>query len=76
MPDGVKGLVDALPGLGPQEAILAGYATNIPSRIRINDLPDEQRPASNDPPYTKGWSTMPSNDAQINEVFKRWRYNI
>tara|TARA_A100000171_G_scaffold41835_2_gene42835 strand:- start:132 stop:1205 length:1074 start_codon:yes stop_codon:yes gene_type:complete len=75
MPDGVKGLVDALPGLGPQEAILAGYATNIPSRIRINDLPEEQRPASNDPPFTEGWSSEPPSDEQIVEVFNKWRYN-
>ncbi len=75
MPDGVKGLVDALPGLGPQEAILAGYATNIPSRIRVNDLPNEQRPASDDPPFTEGWSSKPPNDEQVVSVFDRWRYN-
>ncbi len=55
LPDGLVGLLDALPILRNGEAIVTGEAASLPMRCRII-LPEEQyRPRSEDPEVTSRW---------------------
>ncbi|EGQ7766315.1 DUF87 domain-containing protein [Vibrio parahaemolyticus] len=56
LPDGLSGMVGALPILSQQEAIFVGEGAALPSRIRVRDLSKEQLPKSNTIPFAEGWA--------------------
>lgn len=56
LPDGLSGLVASLPSLSQQEGIFVGEAAALPSRIKINFLPEDRRPRSENVSFSKGWS--------------------
>lgn len=58
LPDGLSGMVKALPSLGQQEAIFVGEGAAMPARIRIRDLEDGQLPKSGTAKFAEGW-TLP-----------------
>ena len=55
VPDNLKGLLRDLPSLRSQTAILLGWAAELPVFVRMNDLPKEQQPRSDDPELWKVW---------------------
>lgn len=57
LPDGLSGMVGALPILSQQEAIFVGEGAALPSRIRVRDLKDEQLPKSSTIPFAQGWAS-------------------
>ena len=48
VPDNLKGLLRELPSLPSQQAILMGWASELPLLVKINDLPKGQQPQSDD----------------------------
>ncbi|EOF8234694.1 ATP-binding protein [Yersinia enterocolitica] len=56
LPDGLSGMVGALPILSQQEAIFVGEAAALPSRIKIRNLESGKLPKSNTVPFAEGWS--------------------
>lgn len=56
LPDGLSGMVSALPNLAQQEAIFVGEGAALPARIRIRDLSKEKLPQSETAKFAKGWS--------------------
>ena len=74
LPDSLEGLTKMLSGLRRQEAIFAGQAATLPSRIMIRDLREDQLPASHDIDFDEGWRNEAMTDTQITEVATRWRY--
>jgi uncharacterized protein len=56
VPDSLKGLFRELPSLPSQNAILLGWASELPILVRINDLPKEQQPQSDDPDFWYVWT--------------------
>ena len=74
LPDSLEGLTKMLSGLRRQEAIFAGQAATLPSRILVRDLRKDQLPASNDIDFDEGWQSEAMTDIQLSEVAKRWRY--
>lgn len=56
LPDGLSGMVSALPVLSQQEAIFVGEGAALPSRIKIDDLPKGKLPRSNTIPFAQGWA--------------------
>ena len=56
VPDNLKGLLGDLPTLPSQNAILLGWASELPVLVRMNDLPVDQQPQSDDPDFWKVWS--------------------
>lgn len=56
LPDGLSGMVKALPALAQQEALLVGEGAALPSRIRIMDLAPHQLPRSASVSFMSGWS--------------------
>jgi len=56
VPDNLRGLLSELPSLPTQNAIILGWATELPILVRIDDLPKEQRPQSEDPDFWTVWT--------------------
>jgi DNA helicase HerA-like ATPase len=55
VPDNLKGLLRELPSLPSQSAILLGWASELPVLVRMNDLPKERQPRSDDPDFWNVW---------------------
>ncbi len=65
-------LVDSLPSLNTQEAVVVGDGVTVPVHIRFNDLDPKQRPASHDPSFSESWR-QEADDAFLNHAIDRWR---
>jgi uncharacterized protein len=65
VPDNLKGLFRELPSLSSQNAILLGWASELPVLVRINDLPKEQQPQSDDPDFWAVWSGEDKNGNEL-----------
>lgn len=63
VPDNLRGLLRDLPSLPSRHAILLGWASELPVLVQMNDLPDGQRPKSDDPDFWAVWSGK-----QVNEI--------
>ena len=55
VPDNLKGLLRELPSLPSQNAILLGWASELPVLLKMNDLPKSQQPRSDDPDFWNVW---------------------
>lgn len=55
IPDNFRGMLRELPVLPSQHAILLGWASELPVLVRMNDLPAEHRPHSDDPDFWNVW---------------------
>ena len=55
VPDNLKGLLRELPSLPSQNAILLGWASELPVLVRMNDLPLAHQPQSSDPDFWDVW---------------------
>lgn len=72
LPDSLSGLTKMLPALTRREAIFVGEAAALPSRIRIQKLPDSKLPDSNDISFSEGWLNDPMSDDELDEIVNRW----
>lgn len=69
VPDNLRGLLRDLPSLPSRHAILLGWASELPVLVQMNDLPDGQRPKSDDPDFWAVWSGEQQGEAgQTNAV--------
>lgn len=71
LPDGLSGMVTALPALAQQEAIFVGEGAALPARIRIRDLPEGKLPRSANIPFAEGWSKRRLNIDELNLIANR-----
>jgi len=58
VPDNLRGLLRELPSLPSQNAILLGWASELPVLVKMNDLPRSQQPYSDDPDFWDVWTGM------------------
>ena len=58
LPDGLRGLIREIPALPSQHAFLVGWATELPVLTKMLSLPDELRPASDDPDFWDVWTFL------------------
>nr|WP_172688437.1 DUF87 domain-containing protein [Corynebacterium glutamicum]AMQ45208.1 hypothetical protein [Corynebacterium glutamicum] len=68
-----RALLDQLPGLAQQHALVTGVSTGVPAAVRIRDVPNA--PRSNDPDFLAAWSDKTRlNDLprHIDQVAQRW----
>ncbi len=73
VPDNLKGLLRELPSLPSQNAILLGWASELPVLVRMNDLPKNQQPQSDDPDFWDVWTGKETRDVNWEEVAKDWQ---
>ena len=55
VPDHLRGLLRELPSLPSQQAILLGWASELPIIVKMNYLQDDERPRSDDPDFWDVW---------------------
>ncbi len=72
LPDSLSGLTKMLPALTRREAIFVGEAAALPSRIRIQKLPDNKLPDSNDISFSEGWLNDPMDEDELKSIVDRW----
>ncbi len=65
MPDNLRGLLRDLPSLPSRHAILLGWASELPVLVRMNALPEQHQPKSNDPDFWAVWSGQDSNGEKV-----------
>lgn len=73
LPEASTGLIDAIPTLQSRECIICGEGTRVPVRVRIDDLEQTYRPASDDPVFSVLWNREQSDGGKVAEVIRRWR---
>jgi len=70
--ENARWLVDSLPSLNTQEAVVVGDGVTVPVHIRFKDLPPEHRPASHDPSFAKSWCRE-ADAGFLGNAIDRWR---
>lgn len=55
IPDNLRGILRELPTLPARNAILLGWASELPVLVKMNYLDSDFRPKSDDPEYWDGW---------------------
>lgn len=73
VPDNLAGLLHELPSLPSRDAILLGWASPVPIVVRINELPDLQRPWSADPDYWEVWTGEKERTIDWQAIAEDWR---
>lgn len=68
VPDNLRGLLRELPSLPSQQAILLGWAAELPTMVRMNDLNFDERPHSDDPDF---WDVWTGKDKDGKDVERR-----
>ena len=68
VPDNLRGLLRELPSLPSQQAILLGWAAELPTMVRMNDLNSDERPHSDDPDF---WDVWTGKDKDGNPVERK-----
>jgi len=73
VPEGARGMIDAIPALRNREAIVVGEGVPIPIRVAFDPLDKRQLPASHDPVFTEAWRRAGGEREQLDKTIKRWR---
>jgi DNA helicase HerA-like ATPase len=70
--ENARWLVDSLPSLNTQEAVVVGDGVTVPVHIRFRNLPPQHRPASHDPSFAKSWCKE-ADAGFLQSAIDRWR---
>lgn len=73
IPDNLKGLLRDLPSLPSQHAILMGWASELPLLVKMNDLPKEQQPQSDDPDFWNVWTGASERAVDWKKIADDWQ---
>jgi DNA helicase HerA-like ATPase len=73
LPDAYGGLLNMLPTLGEQEAILVGEGALHPMRIRFNDLEPDHQPRVAPTNFPAAWDKDVSGKKYLAKLLGRWR---
>lgn len=72
VPDGLGGMLRELPSLPSQTAILLGWASELPVLVRMNDLPRNQQPRSEDPDFWSVWTGKEDREVDWAKIVEDW----
>lgn len=73
--DNMRSIFRELPALPSREAILLGWATDLPVLVKMRNLPKPQRPQSSDPDYWDVWTKNTSREVdwkKIADIWQKW----
>lgn len=73
LPDNLHGLLRDLPVLPSRNAILLGWASELPVLVRMNELPEEQRPQSDDPDFWNVWTHQSERHVDWKQIADDWQ---
>ena len=73
LPDNLQGLLRDLPVLPSRNAILLGWASELPVLVRMNELPAEQRPQSDDPDFWNVWTRQSERHVDWKQIADDWQ---
>lgn len=73
VPDNLRGLLKELPSLPSQQAILLGWAAELPIMVRMNDLNPEETPLSNDPDFWNVWTGIKEREVDWKKIADDWQ---
>lgn len=73
VPDNLRGLLRDLPSLPSRNAILLGWASELPILVQMNALPESQRPRSDDPDFWEVWSNQSPREVQWKNITDDWQ---
>lgn len=73
VPDNLRGLLRELPSLPSQQAILLGWASELPIMVRMNDLASHERPRSDDPDFWDVWSRTKDRAIDWTLISENWQ---
>lgn len=73
LPDNLRGLLRDLPSLPARQAILLGWASELPVLVEMNALPETQRPKSNDPDYWQVWTGETERSVDWKTIADDWQ---
>ena len=73
VPDNLRGLLRELPSLPSRNAILLGWASELPVMVQMNYLKEENRPQSNDPDYWAIWTGNKERTADWKTIADDWQ---
>lgn len=73
LPDSAGGLVNALPALRTQEAIVVGEGVNVPVRLTMDNLAEEFRPRSGSAKFAAAWRQDSAPAGFVEATVERWR---
>lgn len=73
LPDNLQGLLGDLPILPSRQAILMGWAAELPILVQMNELPDEQRPQSDDPDFWDVWTQKKERSVDWGNITGNWQ---
>ena len=73
--ENARWLVDGLPSLNTQEAVVVGDGVTVPVHIRFKDLSPEHQPRSGAPAFSSAWTQTIAPDFLDNAI-DRWRRQV
>jgi DNA helicase HerA-like ATPase len=73
MPEGGRGLLDAIPALRRGECVICGEGVAIPMRVHVDLLAEQLRPRSDDLLFSAQWADVHHDPALLDRVILRWR---
>jgi uncharacterized protein len=73
LPEGAHALINVLPSLSVQHAVVFGEGVSLPMRVRFDDLPPERRPQSENAQFSEAWQHDFADDAFREEGIRKWR---
>ena len=74
LPDTLHNLVNVLPTLRTQEALVVGEGSVVPVRLSFKNLPKTGQPRSTNVPFTQCWKDeIKSPENYMKDVIRRWR---
>ena len=74
LPVSAAGLMNTLPTLRQQEAIIIGEGVAHPMRIRFNDLDPSYHPKGKATSFTEAWGQDAKGMDFVNTIVERWRH--
>lgn len=77
VPDNMHGLMRDLPVLPVRQAILLGWASELPVLVEMNELPMSQQPKSSDPDFWAVWSGQNDDEREVDwkAIADDWQEN-